>query len=1068
MSRNFNNTFANSHPYEQLNMPASSSSSPSSSSGLPQDMTSALPMPPLQVVPAPPPDRPKRKRLARACNSCHKSKRRCDGTAPCSNCYYASKPCTYTDSSGRTVPAPRTAGVGLGNILPNSETGNNTQYSIEMVQTMGPQDGHLASESRPFRPQQSSYGHAGPPYYLPPPSLPPLLLHQQQSQSSSSFSHQQPYLHPSQYSSSDVHNTPLVVPRRELDGNSPSSSSTLQPHPEILSRKRQRQGSISFDSRQMLDANRARDKENQQTATIGGYAARPSIELEPALTRELTNLFFTHSHPMVMIIHKPSFTNAVTMNQVPMYLLYAVCALASRHSKQPSLAASPRRLSGRQFADEAVRLMFAPRKKFTRRISVGEGREGDEGSSTDDLYRGELVLPASLYTAQTLCLLAVYELLAWQQKTLTGPRSSIQAGDSSEQEPKLTSPQGERFRELALEMLQELGVHEPTYPLLTPVPSQSFIEENIEMECIRRIFWLIYILDCMRAIYYQGEGSLLGGSGRGYHSGETPGVEPSSSTAAVQSSANSQRDSQSSVSSVSVLEPYKPSARTTLNISASLSNSPSFPDHNVVASSSPSMRAFSNGFIGFSAEELRVRLPVDETSFEMGVVHECLPEYLYLPSTPAPSTDLPSYKALATGSELAQTIRILSIYNKIERTLDGLYPPSPRTANTNPTILPKFHARHYQARASLSSALAEDHQLFSMWDESHPFHLRWDEGENVVVQKSMLETNSNTGAWCFCLIALLEASCIMGFGMGRRAIYSERWPYREHSTAMKDVDITGSMVPNEGTRSGVLEVDSGPDWWKVSHRKDRPGETDLSWGVRRLDNVIETLGDRAASSAAMGAWLWPLIKYMHRDDEKIQKGLDGFEEFCGVRMDELAGNNWGASPIGVSTFGEGPDAEMADATIYNAEIPTAIQDGHVLLDSLSSSSSFSIASGHIESGNQLPMLQTQTTLPSLKSSGLLDWSSRSSLATHPGAAPMHNHSLPQLNMGAANLNTYAGDDSPRSSGYLTTPTTTPTDMSISVSGSSMTKSPTDAFSSTTPGTTNTQQGRSGLSWMMNE
>ncbi|KAG6891197.1 hypothetical protein C0995_008449 [Termitomyces sp. Mi166 len=50
---------------------------------------------------------PKRKRLAKACDACHKSKRRCDGTAPCSNCYYAVKPCTYTDASGRPVPAPR-------------------------------------------------------------------------------------------------------------------------------------------------------------------------------------------------------------------------------------------------------------------------------------------------------------------------------------------------------------------------------------------------------------------------------------------------------------------------------------------------------------------------------------------------------------------------------------------------------------------------------------------------------------------------------------------------------------------------------------------------------------------------------------------------------------------------------------------------------------------------------------------------------------------------------------------------------------------------------------------------
>ncbi|PIL24975.1 transcription factor [Ganoderma sinense ZZ0214-1] len=46
----------------------------------------------------------KRKRLSKAlqaCDACHKSKR--------SNCYYASKTCTYTDAAGRPVPAPRNA-----------------------------------------------------------------------------------------------------------------------------------------------------------------------------------------------------------------------------------------------------------------------------------------------------------------------------------------------------------------------------------------------------------------------------------------------------------------------------------------------------------------------------------------------------------------------------------------------------------------------------------------------------------------------------------------------------------------------------------------------------------------------------------------------------------------------------------------------------------------------------------------------------------------------------------------------------------------------------------------------
>ncbi|KAJ3745593.1 hypothetical protein DFH05DRAFT_1036342 [Lentinula detonsa] len=465
MSRNIDNTFASSHTaavyhsYTQLK--SSTSSPPSPSSSLPSNMSSAPPPPPLQVVPAPPPDRPKRKRLARACNSCHKSKRRCDGTAPCSNCYYASKPCTYTDSSGRTVPAPRAAAIGPVGIPPNPGTGNRTQRPIELAQNMSSQDAHPSTGPTSLHSQQSTYGHTVPPYHLPPPPLPTLLPHQQQAQSSS---HQHLFSLPNQNTPSNYFVTTPVPPRHEWDVGETPSASMLPPHPANQSRKRQRQGRTDFESRETLDTNRARDQVNQQTAAdhrtttfepalVGGYAARPSIELEPSLTRELTNcaflsfslaflgpgfhcffnlfffvsnirpfiflsngalscfslrvisrlpvqlacalnlvfralsfvhkvllclvlmrrsaphsqtafekcndlppispvsarvhprgfisfeflgkicvlfrsltpsapVFFTHSHPMVMIIHKPSFTNAVTMNQVPMYLLY--------------------------------------------------------------------------------------------------------------------------------------------------------------------------------------------------------------------------------------------------------------------------------------------------------------------------------------------------------------------------------------------------------------------------------------------------------------------------------------------------------------------------------------------------------------------------------------------------------------------------------------------------------------------------------------------------------------------------------------------------------------------------
>ncbi|KIK60356.1 hypothetical protein GYMLUDRAFT_43655 [Collybiopsis luxurians FD-317 M1] len=1110
MSRNFDHAYPSSHraasyhPHVQVNIPSTStSSSPSSYSHRNMGSGPANSQPlPLQLVPAPPPDRPKRKRLAKACDACHKSKRRCDGTAPCSNCYFASKPCTYTDASGRAVPAPRVAAAGPANAPQHVEFVNSGPHT-------GVQDAHPNTRVGSSRaPPPSSYGHAGPPYYLPPPSLPPL-------QSQSPSQHQRPY---PQFSSSTSHS----ASRREWDGGV-ASSSTLTKNQGTQSRKRPRKDSPE-KSRESLDRDKENDQEkdthsqssNIRPVLVGGYAARPSIELEPALTRELTNLFFTHSHPMVMIIHKPSFTNAVTMNQVPMYLLYAVCALASRHSKQPSLAASPRRLSGRHFADEAVRLMFSARKRSSVMGWPGDSAPGTDASAgnghgedpdhakrapIDELYNGDLVLPASLYTAQALCLLAMYEILATKPNSKSSHHNTMLLSGSdleTDLEPIVLSPRGERFRELSLQMLQELGVHKPQFPLLTPVPSQAWIEESIEKECIRRIFWLIYIIDCLRGIYYQGEGPLLGGSGRGYQPRGRPHAKPLSQSVAAPEDTTAK-------SSYLLSDPHKSSDVTSVQplSPAPISGGSSF--HNPSPSFSPPIRAFSNGFLGFTEAELRVRLPVDETSFEMGVVYECMPEYLYLPSPPAPSSELPVHKTSASGSEIAQTIRILSVYHKIERTLDELYQaPSPvsHSADEKASLFSSTPTpSYYQDRAALQSALEEDRKLFMVWDQGvHP-HLRWDDSENVFVQKSMLETNSNTGAWCFCLIAMLEASCIMGLGVGSRAL---QWG---------SVVDPRSKQSNEDFRNTLKELDDpGPDWWKASHRKKNPGETDLDWGVRRLDAVVDKVGERAGSSVIMGAWLWPLIKYLNRDDEKIQKGLDIFEEFCGVRMDildKLTKSKWGfgseSIPIPASAVAKNPsipkstpedpsrivDTEMSDVSAESQ------QDERPMPDTLASNSPASVAS---TSGpgteNHLPMLQTQTSLPSLKSSGLLDWSSRSSHPSNPASTSVHHHSqshshgLPHLNIGTgAHSNYITGSASP-ASGMPSTPTVnsiitptpvsmaTPTTTTMAMATTLPTSIPSKAIVSaeiassplsagSPSGSSSAQQGRSGLSWMMN-
>lgn len=293
------------------------------------------------------------------------------------------------------------------------------------------------------------------------------------------------------------------------------------------------------------------------------------------LTRELTNrtlatmsssqthanhpsVFFAHSQPVVSIIHKPTFTAALSHNQVPLYLINAISAIAARHSKQPSLQTNPTRCAGRRFQDTAIALMF--------------------DSS------GRLTAPTNLQTAQALCLLSTYEIIAHDKH-------------NPDKSTKDQSPSGwisrERFRALTLQIVESLDVHTPEHPLLNPNPTSAMVSESLERECIRRIFWFIYFVDCVRGVWF-------GWPGGG------------------------------------------------------------------MVSSSPITKGLSigGGVMGFSEAELRLRLPADETSFEMGAVHQSLPEYLYLPPV-----------RTQYASEFGHLVRIVTIHQKIEWAMDALDQP---------------------------------------------------------------------------------------------------------------------------------------------------------------------------------------------------------------------------------------------------------------------------------------------------------------------------------------------------------------------------------------------------------
>lgn len=86
-----------------------------------------------------------------------------------------------------------------------------------------------------------------------------------------------------------------------------------------------------------------------------------------------------------MIIHKPTFSAALSQNRVPLFLIHAVCAVAASLSKQPRFKIDTTKLPGQSFADDAASLMFDS--------------------------HGKLVVEPNLATAQALCLLQSYDYL---------------------------------------------------------------------------------------------------------------------------------------------------------------------------------------------------------------------------------------------------------------------------------------------------------------------------------------------------------------------------------------------------------------------------------------------------------------------------------------------------------------------------------------------------------------------------------------------------------------------------------------------------------------------------------
>ncbi|KAL5492462.1 hypothetical protein ACEPAI_3909 [Sanghuangporus weigelae] len=295
-----------------MDRPVASSHTSQSQSRIPR--YSNDPTEPSDVLPtrASVPKGPKRKRLIKACDPCHKSKRRCDGTAPCSNCYFASKECTYTDSTGRPVPAPNSLRPDILLTQPSADV-----HSPTNINSSAP-----ATASGSYQAPEPVHFQTGIQQTEPLPSA-----------------------------SAATSGSSLVIVSR-----SPVRSffnETPPPH------------GLRLDLPRDLLPPRKRPKNDTESSDKYQHAAYrrmdgtdTSVDFQKHIVHELINLFFAHCHPHRLIIHSTSFHVDLCRGRIPNYLLNAICAVAAPLSQNPLIRVTPVRHSGERFANAVLADLF--------------------------------------------------------------------------------------------------------------------------------------------------------------------------------------------------------------------------------------------------------------------------------------------------------------------------------------------------------------------------------------------------------------------------------------------------------------------------------------------------------------------------------------------------------------------------------------------------------------------------------------------------------------------------------------------------------------------------------------
>ena len=209
--------------------------------------------------------------------------------------FYASKDCTYTDSSGRPVPAPK-----------GSES-MHQRFREETRVPIQPQAQEPVSSSPVQSPSRAITSHG---FTL---------------------------------SSSTAVTLPPTSRKRRRSGSDSGTSPGSDPQwpSDALTRPAG------------LEANTVRDLVN--CARFPSFI--PS--LVTISHEQLTLLvFFAHCHPGRMVIHKPTFMAALSQNRVPSHLILAICSMSAPFCQSPQVKSQPPRLAGIKFYEDALNILF--------------------------------------------------------------------------------------------------------------------------------------------------------------------------------------------------------------------------------------------------------------------------------------------------------------------------------------------------------------------------------------------------------------------------------------------------------------------------------------------------------------------------------------------------------------------------------------------------------------------------------------------------------------------------------------------------------------------------------------